>query len=154
MKNNYHRINKFAQNIFFFFFFLGLNSCIKNILWVIMDLINMFTQFREDIFFLQGWLASATWQSHWHQPIYCASYRPCTAVASICLFLEGPDRKTIWVDNCEVWWHWTPIEYELCLMACLEVEGGRGGEGWRVEGNDSPLPYLDVFKISKGEMSN
>lgn len=59
MKNNYHRINKFAQNIFLFLF-LGLNSCIKNILWVIMDLINMFTQFREDIFFLQGWLASAT----------------------------------------------------------------------------------------------
>ena len=36
---------------------------------------------------------------------------------------------------------------------------GRGVEGKRVverrvEGNDSPLPCLDVFKISKGEGSN
>ena len=39
----------------------------------------------------------------------------------------------------------------LCLtvMACLEVLRGR-----RVEGNGSPLPCLDVFKISKGEGSN
>ena len=29
-----------------------------------------------------------------------------------------------------------------------------GGEGRRVEENDSSLPYLDVFKISKGEESN
>ena len=50
MKNNYHRINKFAQNIFLFLF-LGLNSCIKNILWVIMDLINMFLPNSEKIFF-------------------------------------------------------------------------------------------------------
>ena len=49
------------------------------------------------------------------------------------------------------------------LMACLEVlkgrrvEGSRGEErvvGRRVERNDSPPPYLDVFKISKGEWSN
>ena len=35
------------------------------------------------------------------------------------------------------------------VMACLEVQRGR-----RVEGNDSPPPCLDVFKISKGEGSN
>ena len=34
-------------------------------------------------------------------------------------------------------------------MACLEVQ--RGG---RVEGNGSPLPCLDVFKISKEEWNN
>ena len=44
-------------------------------------------------------------------------------------------------------------------MACLEVERGRGVEGMRimerrVEGNGSPPPCLDVFKINKGEKSN
>ena len=35
------------------------------------------------------------------------------------------------------------------LMACQEVQRVR-----RVDGNGSPLPCLDVFKISKGEWSN
>ena len=39
-------------------------------------------------------------------------------------------------------------------MACLEVQRERGVEGRRVEGNGFPPPYLDVFKISKGEGSN
>ena len=44
-------------------------------------------------------------------------------------------------------------------MACLEVQREREREREReeerrVEGNDSILPCLDVFKISKGELSN
>ena len=38
---------------------------------------------------------------------------------------------------------------QTTIVVCLEVQRGR-----RVEGNGSPLPYLDVFKISKEEGSN
>ena len=39
------------------------------------------------------------------------------------------------------------------LFGSLEREESRGEE-MRVELNDNPPPYLDVFKISKGEGSN
>ena len=39
------------------------------------------------------------------------------------------------------------------MFGSLEEEESRGGvEGKRVEWNDSPLPCLDIFKISKRGM--
>ena len=45
------------------------------------------------------------------------------------------------------------------IIACLEVQRGRGvegsrGDGRRVKGNGYPSHYLDAFKISKEEESN
>ena len=41
------------------------------------------------------------------------------------------------------------------LFGSLEREKSRGGvKGRRVEGNGSPPPCLDVFKIGKGKWSN
>ena len=46
------------------------------------------------------------------------------------------------------------MSYSYGLFGSLEREESGGGRGRRVEGNGSPPPCLDVFKISKGEGSN
>ena len=51
------------------------------------------------------------------------------------------------------------MSYSYGLFGSLEREESRRGRGRRVvgrrvEGNGSPPPCLDVFKISKGEGSN